>query len=202
MSDNRNYAVGVQNQGGAPVYMEDLKLSERSPAPNAASIANLKFLLTTGDDEGFRTAIKSYIDEAIRSALGALVDNLDKGTGVSRILGTDSNHDLGTITLANLSSVLGGVNPTLLTSSDDLNNILDVSKTYITDADVNPANVPNVSNIYNNIIKVFAQGNFVAGGGIYRYVQVLYCLNKEIFYIRVQKGEQWYGWKEFAGTAV
>ena len=109
MSDNRNYAVGVQNQGGAPVYMEDLKLSERSPAPNAASIANLKFLLTTGDDEGFRTAIKSYIDEAIRSALGALVDNLDKGTGVSRILGTDSNHDLGTITLANLSSVLGGI---------------------------------------------------------------------------------------------
>ena len=99
-------------------------------------------------------------------------------------------------------SILGGVNPTLLTSSDDLNNILDVSKTYITDADVNPANVPNVSNIYNNIIKVFAQGNFVAGGGIYRYVQVLYCLNKEIFYIRVQKGEQWYGWKEFAGTAV
>ena len=90
----------------------------------------------------------------------------------------------------------------MLTSSDDLNNILDVSKTYATDNEANPANVPNVSNIYNNIIKVFVQGDFAAGSGDYRYVQVLYSLNKETFFIRVKKGGQWYGWKEFTGTAV
>lgn len=107
MADNRQF-TDHNSIGNVNVYYKDRQLKERTAVSNAASIANLKFLLTTGDDEGFRTAIKSYIDEAIRSALGALVDNLDKGTGVSRILGTDSSHDLGTITPANLASVLGG----------------------------------------------------------------------------------------------
>ena len=106
MADNRQF-TDHNSIGNVNVYYKDRQLKERTAVSNAASIANLKFLLTTGDDEGFRTAIKSYIDEAIRSALGALVDNLDKGTGVSRILGTDSSHDLGTITPANLASVLG-----------------------------------------------------------------------------------------------
>lgn len=109
MADNRHFTNAFQNEGGSPVYVEDKKLAERTPVPSAASIANLKFLLVNDDTEGFETAIKAYIDEAIRSALGALVNNLDKGTAISRILATDGNNDLGTITPANLSSVLGGM---------------------------------------------------------------------------------------------
>lgn len=120
MADNRQYS-DHNSIGNVNVYYKDRQLKERTAVSNAASIANLKFLLTTGDDEGFRTAIKSYIDEAIRSALGALVDNLDKGTGVSRILGTDSSHDLGTITPANLASVLGAL-VSLGFSNFDYNN--------------------------------------------------------------------------------
>jgi len=107
MADNRHFTDALQNEGGSPVYLEDKKLAERTPVSGAASIANLKFLLVNDDTEGFNTAIKAYIDEAIRSALGALVNNLDKGTAISRILATDGNNDLGTITPANLSSVLG-----------------------------------------------------------------------------------------------
>jgi len=107
MADNRHFTDALQNEGGSPVYLEDKKLAERTPVSGAASIANLKFLLANDDTEGFNTAIKAYIDEAVRSALGALVNNLDKGTAISRILATDGNNDLGTITPANLSSVLG-----------------------------------------------------------------------------------------------
>jgi len=90
------------------VYYKDRQLKERSAVAGASAIANLKFLLVNGDDDGFNTAIKAYIDEAVRSAFGALVDNLDKGTAISRVLATDANHDLGSITPANLASVLGG----------------------------------------------------------------------------------------------
>ena len=107
MADNRHFTDALQNEGGSPVYLEDKKLAERTAVSGAASIANLKFLLANDDTEGFNTAIKAYIDEAIRSALGALVNNLDKGTAISRILATDGNNDLGTITPANLASVLG-----------------------------------------------------------------------------------------------
>lgn len=109
MADNRHFTDALQNEGGSPVYLEDKKLAERTAVSGAASIANLKFLLANDDTEGFNTAIKAYIDEAIRSALGALVNNLDKGTAVSRILATDGNNDLGTITPANLASVLGAM---------------------------------------------------------------------------------------------
>jgi len=107
MADNRHFTNALQNEGSSPVYVEDKKLAERTPVSGAASIANLKFLLVNDDTEGFNTAIKAYIDEAIRSALGALVNNLDKGTAISRILATDGNSDLGTISPANLASVLG-----------------------------------------------------------------------------------------------
>ena len=107
MADNRHFTDALQNEGSSPVYLEDKKLAERTPVSGAESIANLKFLLANDDTEGFNTAIKAYIDEAIRSALGALVNNLDKGTAISRILATDGNNDLGTITPVNLASVLG-----------------------------------------------------------------------------------------------
>ena len=106
MADNRQF-TDHNSVGGVNVYYKDRQLKERSAVAGASAIANLKFLLVNGDDDGFNTAIKAYIDEAVRSAFGALVDNLDKGTAISRVLATDANHDLGSITPANLASVLG-----------------------------------------------------------------------------------------------
>lgn len=106
MADSRQFTDHNQ-VGGVNVFLEDKRLAERTAVGSAAGIANLKFLLANDDTEGFNTAIKAYIDEAVRSAIGTLVDNLDKNTAISRILATDANHDLGTITPANLANVLG-----------------------------------------------------------------------------------------------
>ena len=83
------------------------KVGNATDATGASDItSNFKYLLLNGTTGEFETALKAYVEESVRAALGALVNNLDKGSSISTILATDSSNDLGTITPANLASVL------------------------------------------------------------------------------------------------
>ena len=87
--------------------IRDKKLMEAKEASGTSDITSqCKFLLEKGDTGEFMKVLETYIDEKIRSALGALLNNLDKGTGVKAVAGIDNNNDLGSVTLANLASVL------------------------------------------------------------------------------------------------
>lgn len=87
--------------------IRDRKIATAEEATSASDIVSqCEYLIKNGQTGEFMNVLKSYIDESIRSALGALVANLDKGSSISKILATDSSNDLGTITPANLASVL------------------------------------------------------------------------------------------------
>ena len=64
---------------------------------------------------------KSSFTEAVRNTLASLLVNNDKGTTISQIAAIASG-DFGSVTLANLASVLGGISTTI-TSDNDLDNI-------------------------------------------------------------------------------
>lgn len=65
---------------------------------------------------------KSSFTEAVRNTLASLLVNNDKGTTINQIPAIASG-DFGSVTPANLASVLGGISPTDLTSSDNIENL-------------------------------------------------------------------------------
>ena len=84
------------------------KVGNATDATGASDITStFKYLLLNGTTGAFETALKSYVEESVRAALGSLLNNLDKGTGVKAVAGIDNNNDLGSVTLSNLASVLG-----------------------------------------------------------------------------------------------
>lgn len=110
--------------------IRDDKVARATDATAASDITSqCEYLIKNGQTGEFMNVLKSYIDESIRSALGALVSNLDKGTSISKVLATDSSNDLGTITPANLASVLSAnyhskaMSPGHLLSSPDGNGV-------------------------------------------------------------------------------
>ena len=110
MAETREIAEIKDKSTGDVNELRDKKVATATDASSAADVtSNLKFLLLNGTNGEFETALKSYVDEAVRQALGTLVSGIDKGTGASKILATDSSNDLGTITPANLANVLGVV---------------------------------------------------------------------------------------------
>jgi len=85
------------------------KVNNATDVSGASGIgADFKYLLLNGTTGEFEKALESYVNEKVRSAIGSLINNLDKGTGVKAVAGIDNNNDLGTITAANLASLLGG----------------------------------------------------------------------------------------------
>lgn len=190
MADNRQF-TDHNEIGGANIYLEDKRLKERSAVGSAAGIANLKFLLANDDTEGFNTAIKAYIDEAVRSAIGTLVDNLDKNTAISRILATDANHDLGTITPANLANVLGGVKPIekIITDLNDEKGEQYRYMVYMLSGTSAPANMPSaISTSDRAIIEILRINSDI--------IQKITARGSSTTYQRTFGIDTWTAWKE------
>lgn len=83
------------------------KVGNATDASGASDITStFKYLLLNGTTGAFETALKSYVEESVRAALGSLINNLDKGTGIKALAGIDNSNDLGTITPSNLASLL------------------------------------------------------------------------------------------------
>ena len=102
------YISRKKNRRGNWVKYRDDRLVTAQQSTGAAQIANLKYILKNGSTGEFVEALDSIINERVRVALGQLVNNLDKGTGLAKVLGIDASNDLGASSIANLASVLSG----------------------------------------------------------------------------------------------
>jgi len=126
----REVTRAIDKKNGDEVIYRDDKIAFAGEASGATDItAQCEYLIKNGQTGEFMNVLKSYIDESVRSALGALVNNLDKGTTIKSVLATDSSNDLGSITPANLASVLGVhyISANLIFSSNG-NAIIEISR--------------------------------------------------------------------------
>lgn len=114
------YISRKKNRRGNWVKYRDDRLVTAQQSTGAAQIANLKYILKNGSTGEFVEALDSIINERVRVALGQLVNNLDKGTGLAKVLGIDASNDLGSSSLANLASMLGG-SSLLPVAAEDIN---------------------------------------------------------------------------------
>ena len=103
----RDLAEWHDQESGDDIHYRDKELVDATEAESANDLTSeWEVLLKSGQTGKLKTAMMSYIDQKVREAMGALVNNLDKGASISKVLATDANNDLGTITPANLASVL------------------------------------------------------------------------------------------------
>lgn len=120
MSDTRNYANCMGNEGGTPVYLEDKKLSESA---SQSTLASTDAIMLKGTDGTYHEIARDSLVEAVRSVMGGILKNLDKGTTIGALAALGSGDDLGSITPANLASVLGGMPKKSGQPLSDLNTI-------------------------------------------------------------------------------
>ena len=103
----RDLAEWHDQESGDDIHYRDKELVDATEAESANDLTSeWEVLLKSGQTGKLKTAMMSYIDQKVREAMGALVNNLDKGASISKVLATDANNDLGTITPANLALVL------------------------------------------------------------------------------------------------
>lgn len=99
--------------GGANVYYEDKRMEElKSAAPKTDSqISTTDEYIPLQDTDGNLVKINpASFQEAVRNVLGGLLANNDKGvtiSGIPALSGSGASLDFGSVTPANLASVLG-----------------------------------------------------------------------------------------------
>ena len=118
------------------------KVNNATDVSGASGIgANLKYILLNGTTGEFEAALGSYVEEKVRSALGGLLHNLNKASVSSANLdvaciehipadanaGTPESYDFGSLSAAQLASVLGELLP-LKTSDVPSNDIKAIRK--------------------------------------------------------------------------
>ena len=98
---------------GANIYYEDKRMEELKGATGktASQISTTDEFIPLQDTDGNLVKINpASFQEAVRNVLGSLLANNDKGTtisGVPALSGNGASLDFGSITPANLASVLG-----------------------------------------------------------------------------------------------
>lgn len=102
--------------GGVTVYLEDKRMSELKSATGktASQISTADEYIPLQDTDGNLVKINpASFQEAVRNVLGSLLANNDKGTtisGIPALSGSGASLDFGSVTPANLASVLGREN--------------------------------------------------------------------------------------------
>ena len=111
-ADSRNFTEHFDMQGN-PVYIEDKRMEElkSATAKTSSQISTTTDYIPLQDTDGNLVKINpASFQEAVRNALGSLLANNDKGTtisGVPALSGSGASLDFGSVTPANLASVLG-----------------------------------------------------------------------------------------------
>lgn len=111
--DNRNFVNKFANEGGGDVLVEDKRMEElkSATAKTSSQISTSDNYIPLQDTDGNLVKINpASFEEAVRNVLGGLLANNDKGTtisGVPALSGSGNSLDFGSITPANLASVLG-----------------------------------------------------------------------------------------------
>ena len=122
-ADNRNFADVLDIQG-TEVCLSDKKLAETS---SETGVQTTDYVLLQDTDGAYHKILKSNFTEAIRNTLAGLLVNNDKGTSVNQIPAIASG-DLGSVTPANLASVLGESKVEDLASGADLDTKITVGR--------------------------------------------------------------------------
>ena len=123
MADNRQFADhGVI--GGVDVFYEDKKLAE---SPSQSSVASTDYFVLKDTDGVPHKIVKSDVLEMVRDAMGTILANNNKGTSVAKVptIGSSGN-DLGSSSVADLASVLGGAGR-LFPQMSDTNDFNDMT---------------------------------------------------------------------------
>ena len=84
--------------------IRDKKLVDATSADTVASGDSIVIKTTSGD---YVEVDMNSFTEAVKTVLGKIISDNDKGTSISGITVTDGNDDLGSVTPANLASILG-----------------------------------------------------------------------------------------------
>lgn len=95
----------IQDKNGATREIQDKDLANRTAA---SSIASSDYVLLEDTNGAYHKIAKASFTEAVRGALGSVINSVAKGTDIAKVPVLDSNNDLGMGTLSNLASVLGG----------------------------------------------------------------------------------------------
>jgi len=108
----------IQDKNGVSKEIQDKDLANRT---SQSTVASTDYILLEDTDGAYHKIAKASFTEAVRGALGSVINSVAKGTDIAKVPVLDSNNDLGMGTLANLASVLGEIRKD--TPTDDLNNI-------------------------------------------------------------------------------
>lgn len=126
----------------------------------------------------------------------------EKQNGKTDLITSPTNNNLvamdanGNIKDSGISpSSVASKSATLLTSSDDLNNVTTPGFYYTVNTD-NPSNIPSGTNLNNNIIEVIKQGS------VARCVQLFYSINGQKMWFRIGNDvttpTSWSSWEQIA----
>ena len=132
-----NFADNIIDQNGQQIYLEDKHLNDQTSQTTVATTDAVMLKDTNGE---YHSIDKASFNEAVRASLGSILTNFDKGSSITRIPGIDSNNDLGSVTAANLASVLGGQLLTLTQPVDDVRTNTPGLYLYSTGAQNKPSN--------------------------------------------------------------
>ena len=101
--------------------IRDRKLADATTKTGVDSSDSIVLKTTSG----YANILKEDFTKAVRSVMGGLLSDLDKGTSIDSVACLGSgNHDFGSISTANLASVLGvprGLSIIELSSNDENN---------------------------------------------------------------------------------
>ena len=172
--DNRPFKSKEQDGQGNEIIIRDQQLVEQGTATTMASGAC--FETRDVDDRPVKIPRDNMMN-IVLECIGIILNDSSRnlGTNVQKALGLQGNT-VGHSTVLDFASVLGGINPTALTPSDDMNNVIKNGFYEIQNAQ-RPANCPSWGG-FNSIIYVrtFTQGT--------RVVQFLYEANTYDFGFR------------------
>ena len=132
------------------------------------------------------------LTNAIKALFSKNTTNAASASGARVPIVDVSGDPIGNASMADLASVLGGIDPVLIDSTYDMNNIKTHGRIYCTINADNPANMPSEENVYNNIIFVFKQT------GRDRNVQIVFSCNNASAYYRIFNSSIWSDWKRFS----
>lgn len=135
----------------------------------------------------YHKILKSSFTEAIRDVLAGLLVNNDKGTTINQIAAIASG-DFGSITPANLASVLGGMQPKGHVYSIDANTITETSIYSVNDANFADHHLPSHWGILTTI-------NTGGGDSVYSTYQKWLQADGTTEYTRLRSGGNWLAWK-------
>lgn len=94
----------IQDKNGVSKEIQDKDLANRT---SQSTVASTDYILLEDTDGAYHKIAKASFTEAVRGALGSVINSVAKGTDIAKVPVLDSNNDLGMGTLTNLASVLG-----------------------------------------------------------------------------------------------